>query len=421
MESTQQAASSRPSIEILRAIFAERFLHGFDVRFWDGVTLSSVTAERKFTLVVNSPSALRTAFTPPLDRNFGAAFAAGLIDIEGDIVEGIRCLVATRESRNIISDARLAFMLLRAPRNGHLAVAGAHLSGPRHSKERDRAAISYHYDQPIDFYRSFLDRNLVYSCAYFDEANDLDLAQEAKLDHVLAKLRLESGMSFLDIGCGCGALVIRAAERGATAHGITLSNVQYEEANRRIEALGLGKRATIELRDYRDITGHYDCIASIGMVEHVGKEKLREYYSAAFNALRPGGLFLNHGIAEQSPGRDTPRNGFINEFVFPDGDLVCIGDSLGVAERVGFEVRDVENLREHYARTLQMWVKRLEANRLQAVERAGLTPFRIWRLYMAGSAVSFENASIAIFQSLLAKPDPNGKVNIPMTRRDLYS
>lgn len=424
MESTRQAVSSLPSTSILRAIFGDAYLCGFDIRLWDGTLLHSTTAQRSFTLVINAPTALRGAFMPPLDRNFGAAFVSGAIDIEGDLVAGLRALMNTRDARNVFDDARLMFMLLRAPKNGHHTEDGAaHLSGARHSRERDRAAIQFHYDHPLDFYRIFLDTNMVYSCGYFDDGiTDLDAAQSAKLDYVLAKLRLEPGMSILDIGCGYGSLVIRAAGHGARAHGITLSTVQFEEANRRIRELGLEDRATIELRDYRDLAGmQFDRIASIGMVEHVGREKQREYFSVAFNALRPGGLFLNHGIAEQSPGRNTPRNAFIENYVFPDGDLIAVSDTLGFAERTGFEVRDVENLREHYARTLQHWVDRIDAHRDEAIEIAGNAAYRTWRLYMAGSAVSFENASIAIFQSLLAKPDRAGHVLIPATRRDLYS
>jgi cyclopropane-fatty-acyl-phospholipid synthase len=197
--------------------------------------------------------------------------------------------------------------------------------------------------------------------------------------------------------------------------------VQHDEANRRIEELGLGERARVEFRDYRDLRDlTFDRIASIGMVEHVGRKLLPRYYASAYAALRPGGLFLNHGIAEQSPGRKAPPNPFIERYVFPDGDLVAVADSLAIAERHGFEVRDVENLREHYARTLRAWVDNLERNREEAIAQAGEAAYRVWRLYMAGSAVSFDNASIGIYQSLLARPDSGGKVMIPPTRRDLY-
>ncbi|HUA08957.1 MAG TPA: class I SAM-dependent methyltransferase [Candidatus Acidoferrales bacterium] len=409
---------------LLEAIFGGSFRRDFGVRLWDGSTLASTTGRTDFTLVVNEPGALRTAFTPPLERNAGAIFAAGSLDVEGDLTAAIaRINDAANARRSPLRTARIALRMLRLPRERRPVPPGAHLHGKLHSRARDRAAISYHYDHPVGFYRSFLDRDMVYSCAYYDDGiDDLESAQQAKLEYVLRKLRLEAGMSFLDIGCGWGSLVIAAARRGANALGITLSRVQYEEANRRIAELGLSERARVEFRDYRDLgAASFDRIASIGMVEHVGRAMLPVYYESAFRALRPGGLFLNHGIAEQSPGRKPPPNLFIERYVFPDGDLVAVADSLAVAERAGFEIRDVENLREHYARTLRAWVTNIERNREQAIALAGETAYRVWRLYMAGSAVSFDAASIGVYQSLLARPRSSGEVTIPPTRRDLYS
>ncbi len=408
---------------LLEAIFGESFRRDFDVRLWDGTTLPSTTGRRDFTFIVNTPSALRGAFTPPLERYAGAAFISGVLDVEGDLPEAIARINAASNSHSALGKTRIALGLLRLPRDARAEPVGAQLHGKRHSRERDRAAISYHYDHPVAFYRAFLDADMVYSCAYYDDGiNDLDRAQQAKLNYVLDKLRLEPGMSFLDIGCGWGSLVIAAAKRGAQALGVTLSRVQYDEANRRIEELSLGDRAKVEFRDYRDLRDlTFDRIASVGMVEHVGRTMLPTYYACAYNALRPSGLFLNHGIAEQSPGRKPPPNPFIERWVFPDGDLVSIGDTLAIAERNGFEVRDVENLREHYARTLRAWVANLERNREEALAQAGEAAYRVWRLYMAGSAVSFDQASIGVYQSLLARPDANGKVTIPATRRDLYT
>lgn len=407
---------------LLEAIFGERFRRDFAVRLWDGTSLPSSTGRTDFTLLVNTPGALRSAFTPPLDRNAGATFIAGALDVEGDITKAIAALNTASASRTRLQKARIAWLLMRLPRDPKPAPHGAELHGKLHSRERDRAAISYHYDHPVGFYRTFLDRDLVYSCAYFDDGvTTLDGAQQAKLAYVLDKLRLEPGMTFLDIGCGWGSLVIAAARRGAQALGITLSRVQHEEANRRIAHLGLDDRARVEFRDYRDLQGlTFDRIASIGMVEHVGRKFLPIYFAAAIAALRPGGLFLNHGIAEQSPGRKAPPNPFIERYVFPDGDLVAAADSLTIAERTGFEIRDVENLREHYARTLRAWVANIERNRAAAIAAAGEAAYRVWRLYMAASAVSFDAASIGIYQSLLARPDVSGSVSIPATRRDLY-
>lgn len=408
---------------LLEAIFGDAFRSGFAVRLWDGTTLPSTTDRRDFVLLVNTPGALRSAFSPPLDRNAGATFVSGALDVEGDLTAAIAALNAAGGARSALQKARIGLLLTRLPRDPRPVPPGADLRGKVHSRERDRAAISYHYDHSVDFYRTFLDRDLVYSCAYYDDGiSTIDAAQQAKLRYVLDKLRLEPGMTFLDIGCGWGSLVIAAARRGAQALGITLSRAQHEEANRRILELGLEDRARVEFRDYRDLQGlTFDRIASIGMVEHVGRAMQPTYFTAAMAALRPGGLFLNHGIAEQSPGRKAPPNPFIERYVFPDGDLVAVADSLAIAERTGFEVRDVENLREHYARTLRAWVANIERNRDTAIEQAGEEAYRVWRLYMAASAVSFDNASIGIYQSLLARPSASGHVAIPPTRRDLYS
>ena len=266
---------------------------------------------------------------------------------------------------------------------------------------------------------------MIYSCAYWDDGVDsLDAAQLAKLDYTLRKVRLRAGERLLDIGCGWGALVIRAAQMEAEALGITLSRPQYEEAQRRIAAANVRNRARVELRDYRDLRGErFDKIVSVGMFEHVGRAWFSEYFRAAYEALRPGGLFLNHSIADQSPGRRRvgPERGFLGHFVFPDGELVAVADALRAAEATGFEVRDVENLREHYTRTLRAWLANLERNRGAAIAAGGEASYRLWRLYLAGSAQGFSVGRIAVFQSLLARPQSDGRVDLPETRRDLYT
>ncbi|MEO9170303.1 MAG: cyclopropane-fatty-acyl-phospholipid synthase family protein [Candidatus Baltobacteraceae bacterium] len=413
------------SAEFLETLFGGHFLDGFDVRLWDGTILASRTVESRFTLLVNDPTALRAAFSPPVDLNAGRAFVEGSLDIAGDVSEAIGAMNDINNERTAAQTVRILYLLSRLPRPAHRngRVMQAHLTGAEHSKERDRAAIAHHYDHPVDFYASFLDAQLVYSCGYFERDDaTLDDAQASKLDYILRKLRVESGMSFLDIGCGWGSLVIAAARKGATALGITLSRVQYEAANRSIQDAGLSGRATVEFLDYRDLgQRRFDRIASIGMIEHVGKKNFATYFKKAFDALRPGGLFLNHGIAEQSPGRTGGRQGgFINRYVFPDGELVAIGESLSIAEREGFEVRDVENLREHYARTLREWVANLERNAEKAQAIAGIAAYRVWRLYMSASRAAFNAGSIGIYQSLLARPDAQGRVDTPRTRRDLY-
>lgn len=391
---------------------------------WEG-TLIPAQDERRFTLCVNHPGALRTAFRPPVDLNAGRAFAAGLLDVEGDVETAIDEMMAVMEHPAIGTVAKLAVLLRRLPAAPHPELRVAELRGKRHSLARDRAAIGFHYDQPVPFYRAFLDGNLVYSCAYFDEGVEtIDRAQIAKIDYSLRKLRVKPGERLLDIGCGWGALVVRAAQEfGAYVLGVTLSERQCDEARRRISAAGLAERARVERWDYRELPATtFDKIVSVGMFEHVGREKLPEYFSTAHKLLKDGGLFLNHGIANQHRTlRDGRSSGFMDRFIFPDGELVNVSDALQFAERAGFEVRDVENLREHYMRTLRAWVANLERNREQAVAAAGEQSYRAWRLYMAGSAQGFRTGRLGLFQSLLAKPLRTGAIpGLPATRRDLY-
>jgi cyclopropane-fatty-acyl-phospholipid synthase len=416
----------RAAIDCLQLIFAGACREDFAVRLWTGVTLPAAR-EAPFTLDISTPYALRAAFMPPLDLNPGRALVNGLLDISGDVeaaVEVMERALARLPARRVPS---VICRLLRMPKPPPSDDCGnVRLRGRRHSRKRDRAAISFHYDQPVEFYASFLDRDLVYSCGYFEDVEmSLDDAQLAKIDYILRKLQLLPGDRLLDIGCGWGALVMRAAERfGAQAVGITLSRAQYEVAQRRIAERGLQERTSVSLRDYRDLQAElpYDKIVSVGMFEHVGRTNLTAYFDAAYAALRPGGLFLNHGIAEQSAGRRGGKStGFIDRYVFPDSELVSISDGLRLAERVGFEVRDVENLREHYTRTLRAWVANLERNRELVVAATSLATYRAWRLYMAGSAQGFRSGRIGLFQSLLAKSQADGRVDLAPTRQMLYS
>ncbi|HUY40912.1 MAG TPA: cyclopropane-fatty-acyl-phospholipid synthase family protein [Candidatus Dormibacteraeota bacterium] len=408
--------------ETLVALFGDTYGTAMGVRLWDGTRVEG--SRQRFTLVVAHPGALRTALRAPFDLSAGRAFAAGLLDCEGDIEAAVDALLNAVAGLTPRRAAHIWLMLRRLPRARLARLREARLRGGLHSRARDLAAIGFHYDLPLPFYATFLDSHLIYSCAYYDDGlSNLETAQLAKLDHTLRKLRLAPGERLLDIGCGWGALVIRAAQAfGARALGITLSRSQYEEGNRRIDAAGLRRSASIELRDYRDLGDErFDKVASIGMFEHVGRAKLPEYFRAAYRALRPGGLFLNHGIAAEGPAVGRRATSFMERFVFPDGELVRIAEALAVAQDAGFEVRDVENLREHYARTLRAWVANLERHRTEAVDAAGEQSYRIWRLYLAGSAQGFRSARIAIYQSLLARPRGDGTVDLPPTRRDLYA
>jgi cyclopropane-fatty-acyl-phospholipid synthase len=293
-----------------------------------------------------------------------------------------------------------------------------------HSKDENRHAIEFHYDVSNEFYRLWLDRAMVYSCAYFERAEvSIDDAQQAKLEHICRKLLLRPGERFLDIGCGWGALIIHAARHhGVYAHGITLSQKQLNVARRRIADAGLEDRVTVELKDYRDLQGveAYDKVASVGMFEHVGLKNLPLYFSTVHRLLKPSGLFLNHGITHETAGwMKNPSTEFINRYVFPDGQLDSISSIQTHMEHVRFEIADVEGLRAHYALTLRAWVARLERRHARALEYVSEATYRIWRLYMAASALEFESGRIGIYQVLASKRGPY-HARLPMTRRHLY-
>ena len=419
---------------LLRALGDRR---DFAVRFWDGRGFRPASGvDPRFTLAIRRPGALRRMLLPPTDLAIGEAFVHGDFEIEGDIYAFVSLPDRLGElPLGPLDWLRLASRLVgltdAAPRvSRRTAVA---LSGELHSAARDSAAVRFHYDVGNEFYRLWLGERMVYSCAYFrtDEAS-LDEAQLAKLDLVLDKLQVHDGMRLLDIGCGWGGLLIRAAERfpHLTAVGITLAERQHELAAERIAAAGLAERLRVELLDYRDAParlGRFDRIASIGMAEHVGASRMDEYFAAARACLQPGGLFLNHAITAQ-PAREAAvgggllpgplgammgRRSFIDAYVFPDGDLVTLPQMLAPAQAAGFEVHHVQSLRPHYARTLRHWVSRLESRWEEAVAVAGEVVARTWRLYMAGAAVGFEAARLDVHQQLLALPQPDGSSDAP--------
>jgi cyclopropane-fatty-acyl-phospholipid synthase len=395
------------------------------VRFWDGTTWSKGLTPT-FTLVLKHPGALRSMFLSASELSLAEAYIYDEFDIEGDIQSAIELgdyLLA--QENGLAKNLHLASMLGKLPVVGRprLVPRLGKLRGGVHSKDRDRQAIRYHYDLPPEFYALFLDRNMIYSCAYFENPDDdLDSAQEHKLDYLCRKLRLKPRERLLDIGCGWGGLVLHAAARyGVNALGVTLSAAQAEYAHERIREAGVQDRCRVEMCDYREVseTDSFDKIISVGMVEHVGEAKLLDYFFQAWRLLRPGGVFLNHGIAHSAVYRRSGPS-FIDKYVFPDGDLVPISTMLRDAEKTGFEVRDVESLREHYALTLHHWVKRLEAHAEEARRITDQVTYRIWRLYMAGTAHSFSMGRTNIYQSLLAKP-VRGRTNLPLTREDWYS
>ncbi len=388
-----------------------------------------------FTLSLASGEVLRRLIAGRDPLRFADAYFRGDVEIEGDFFAALRLKDHLRDLR--LPALQRFKVLLRVlgisgalpsqqPADGALPT----LDVREHSRHENRKAIAFHYDVSNEFYRLWLDRAMVYSCAYFEQDDaSLEDAQTAKLEHICRKLRLKPGERFLDIGCGWGALVLHAAQRhGVRAHGITLSESQLALARERIEAAGLTGQVTVELRDYRDMHAGtpdqpgFDKISSVGMFEHVGLKNLPQYFAKVHELLRPGGLFLNHGITHDEEGWGQALSAvFINRYVFPDGELDLLSNVQREMERKRFEILDVEGLRAHYAKTLRHWVAQLEANHDEALKHVNESTWRVWRLYMAACALEFESGELGIYQILAAsRPPEGGPADQPLTRRYMY-
>ena len=430
------AISSEKTIEdktrhVLSEIFDRCSLEKVGVRLWDG-TMWPDERPRPVVLALKHPEALGRMFLPGTEVGLAEAYLHNDFDIEGDIEAAFEVgdflLGRLGDWKKKL---KLGGLLIALPARDAASTMGGtarrllpRIGGKKHSRARDRCAVAFHYDVSNDFYRLWLDRQMVYSCAYFrSPTDDLDVAQEQKLDYICRKLRLRPGQRLLDIGCGWDALVLYAAKHfGVHAEGITSSEPQLEWGRERIADAGLINNATIELRDYREIAANgelYDAIVSVGMAEHIGRERLPDYFAAAHRALKLGGVFPNQAIGEDivlRPGdRDTS---FIEQYVFPDGDIPPLPIMLRAAESSGFEIRDVENLREHYALTLHHWLRRLEARHDEALRFVDEVTYRVWRLYIGGSAHGFRRGHIAVYQTLLRKLEPSGQAKLPLTRND---
>ncbi len=375
------------------------------LRTWDGDTWGQ--PEASATLVLNHPSALRVMLMPPSDLVAGEAYAFNDIDIEGDIYGALNFAADLQKARrHPVKAMKLMRRLRRLPEAPGHAEKRPVGGGRLHSKSRDSEAVRAHYDTGNEFFGTFLDPQMVYSCAYFLDAGEpLEIAQKRKLDLVCRKLQLAPGQRMLDVGCGWGALAVHAAlDYDVEVLGITLSTEQAGEARIRAKEAGVEDRVRIEVLDYRDVEGPFDAISSIGMFEHVGHKELGAYFRHLFKTLGPRGILLNHGITtrDRKPGRHRPT--FVSTYVFPDGELAPFEQSLQEAEGAGFWVRDIESLRPSYALTLRTWVKNLEAN--HAHDPAGSDViYRIWRAYMAAAAMAFEEGGIDVYQLVAVKPD----------------
>lgn len=290
-------------------------------------------------------------------------------------------------------------------------------------RELDRDAIQHHYDLSNEFYALFLDPLMLYTCAYFREPNaSLEQAQADKLDLVCRKLRLAPGEKMLDIGCGWGSLAVWAAKHyGVDVLGVTLSKEQVRWAKDWIAREGLGDRCRVEHRDYRDVMGDgpFDKISAIGIIEHVGIANYLSYFRGVRDLLRPGGLFLNHGITHHRAWKRNPQWEFLIANVFPNGELDHISHICDVIEEADLEIHDVESLRPHYARTCRLWAERLRENQERAIALVGERKYRTWLLYLTSSSVGFEERSIGLHQVLTSRPDPAAAV-VPSTREEIY-
>jgi len=372
------------------------------------------------TVVIRSRRALQRIVTAPGELGIGRAYVAGELDVEGDIFEALSAIRARLPTvrlglRHWAALARLVGpAALRPPPR---PAEEARLRGRRHSRERDAAAIAHHYDVSNAFYRMVLGPSMTYSCAVWaDPRVSLEEAQAAKHELVCRKLDIRPGTRLLDVGCGWGGMAMHAASRHeARVVGVTISTRQAEWARKAVAEAGLADRVEIRLQDYRDVRdGPFDAISSIGMFEHVGLSQLGVYFRRLFSLLRPGGRLLNHGISRPPSRRARfSRHSFIDAYVFPDGELHEVGSVVSAMQRAGFEARHVESLREHYALTLRAWVGNLEANWEAAVAEVGTARARIWRLYMAASALNFEAGSTQVHQ-VLAVRHVAGESGLPL-------
>ena len=400
--------SSKHLLERIGQHLAEKRLP-VRVRLWTGEEYGPA-ANVETEIALRTPHALLALANPNLG-NLARSYVEQEIDLRGD-------------TRRIVQLGEL----LCGTAAGDAARTHRPLRWRRHTKPADRRAIGYHYDVSNEFYRLWLDERLVYSCAYFKSDRDtLDTAQRQKLDHICRKLVLQPGERLLDIGCGWGALVMHAAQHyGVRAVGVTLSRNQHEYAAAQIRECGLEDRCEVRFMDYRDVpeSEPYDKIASVGMFEHVGIDQFPVYFGKIRRLLKPGGLLMNHGITSMSAGSagaGPDLSGFIDEYVFPGGELAHVSQVIAAMAEQGLECCDAESLRPHYAKTLWQWVSRLEARKAEAMTLVGEKKYRIWQIYMAGSAWAFERGWLSIYQLLAGRPDDAGRVRRPWTREHMYA
>ena len=407
------------------------------VRLWDGSIAPLSHVDCPLTIVIRSPGVIGALIRWPTLDHLLRQYATGGIDFEGgDLTEfadalrtGGRRPKLRNLSKRLLLSAALQFVFAPAEKQPVRHAFAGDYEGLDPNQRDNRDYIQFHYDIGNDFYRLFLDSEMQYSCGYFTDRNDsLEQAQQAKLEMICRKLRLQPGERFLDIGCGWGGLLCYAAEKyGVEAHGVTLAKTQFDYLREKIRERGLEGRVTVELRDYRQVEGTFDKIASIGMFEHVGIANMASYFGKINALLRDRGILLNHGISRRAKAeakrfrKRRPEQRLIAKYIFPGGELDHIGHTLESLEASKFHVHDVEGWREHYALTTRHWCQRLSARREEAIRLVGPERYRLWVAYLACVSTGFRDGTLQIFQVVASKHAARGFSQLPLTREDLYA
>jgi cyclopropane-fatty-acyl-phospholipid synthase len=418
-----------PALTFLQILIEGYGPRDFAVRLWDGSELEpEVGQTARFTIVLRHPGSVRQMFWPFNNRALGESYIFDDFDIEGDAQAFIDMTMFLRARKfSLMQRLGLLRRLVAMPNTPRPRTGwhGAELQGEQRSVDRDRQAIEYHYDgPPSEFFALFLDRYMQYTCGYFaDPDESIDQAQQRKLDYICRKLRLKPGERLIDFGCGWGGLITFAAKNyGVKAVGVSISQEQIRWTNREIEKLGLGDRCRIDYMDYRKVSEAepYDKAVSVGFTEHLGDKMMPTLFAKIWRLLRPKGLYLHHAISFRPHTPYPDWRAFALKYVFPDGDLVPIPKTLDHLAAAGFEVRDVESLREHYVHTLRAWLRRLEDNHAEAARLTSEVNYRIFRIYFAGAIHGFRTALYNLHQTLVCKAG-NEESGLPLRRGDWYA
>lgn len=408
----------------------------FSIRLWDGSMIPlDKNVDPEFFISINGPGVIGALLRRPTYENLLLHYINGSVDIHGDLLDFIS-LAREKQPKKKLKKISKVFLLKQAipllsTFSKKINIQHEYQDdevGRKESRRDNKEFIQFHYDISNDFYALFLDNEMQYSCGYFTTPDiSLDQAQYNKLDMICRKLRLKPGEKLLDIGCGWGGLLCHAAQNyDATAHGVTLSQKQFDFATAKVKRLGIEDRVTIELRDYSTLNGTYDKIASIGMFEHIGIANMPKYFKKINSLLRDRGILLNHGISRHAKStkrkarKIRPERRLLLKYIFPGSELDNVGHTVDLLEMNGFEVHDVEAWREHYALTTRRWYKRLMARKEEAINFINIEKFRLWTLYLAGASIGFTDGSMHICQVVATKHSAKGASGLPPTRMDLY-